>query len=158
MSTTANWAPPRSAMSQNFGGLLDKLAANHGLADLDQAGFDAFIQAAGDTVILLVDEPDRVPESWDLAVIFPDLLKAAGITLRAGLLRPEQAAKIQPRFAINRMPALLLLRDGGYVGVIEGLRDWGDFVAVLRETLQRPVSRAPGIGISVVAPASTACH
>jgi hydrogenase-1 operon protein HyaE len=55
------------------------------------------------------------------------------------------------------MPALLFLRDGAYVGVIEGLRDWSEFVAEVRQMLAAPVSRPPSIGIAVTA-AQSGCH
>jgi hydrogenase-1 operon protein HyaE len=145
-------------MSQNFSGLLDRLVATHDVADLDAAGLKAFIEAPGNGVVLLLDEPDRVAESWDLAVIFPELLASAGIPARAALLRPAQALDQLGRFGINRLPALLFLRDGGYVGVIEGLRDWNEFVADCRTMLQTPVSRPPGIGIAVTAAAASGCH
>lgn len=157
MTATAAWTPPRSAMSLNFGGLLDRLVAAYGVADLEVAGFQAFMDAPGDGVALLVDEPDRVPESWDLAVIFPELLAAAGASPRAAVLRPAQAPALQARFGIGRLPALLFLRDGGYVGAIEGLRNWTEFVDACREMLQRPAGRAPGIGVAVTA-ASAGCH
>ncbi len=157
MSATATWTAPRSAMSLNFSSLLDKLVAQHGLADLDETAVEAFGAQPGDAVLLLVDDPDRVAESWDLAVIFPDLIAAGGAPLQAGILRSAQAPAIQKRYGINRMPALLFLRDGGYVGAIEGLRDWGEFVAEFRDMLQRPVGRAPGIGIPVTA-TSSSCH
>lgn len=157
MSTSPVWTPPRSAMSLKFGGLLDRLVAKHDVADLDEAGFQLFALAPGLGVVMLTEEPDKVAESWDLAVIFPDLRSAAGSTLRAGLLRPEEAGKIQSRFGVNRLPALLFLRDGEYVGVIEGLRDWGDFVAEFTAMLQKPAGRVPGIGIAVTTETSS-CH
>lgn len=158
MTNPITWTPPRSAMSQNFSGLLDRQVAKHDLADLDAAGFQAFAEAPGNGVVLFTDEPDKVPESWDLAVIFPDLLATADVRPRAALLRPEQARAMQARFGLNRLPALLFLRDGGYVGVIEGLRDWVEFAGEFREVLQRPVGRAPGIGITVAVSAAPSCH
>lgn len=156
MSASPSWTQPRSAMSLNFGALLDQLAEKHRLSDLDAAGFDQFMHAPGEAVVLLVDDPDRAAESWDLAVIFSDLLAAAGGGLRTGLLRPGASAQIQPQFGISRLPALLFLRDGGYVGTIEGLRAWSEFVGLCREMRQRPVGRAPSIGIAVSG--TQGCH
>lgn len=158
MSAPTVWTPPRSAMSQNFNGLLDTQIAKHGIADLDAAGFQAFMDTPGNSVVLFTEEPDKVPESWDLAVIFPDLLAAAGAKAHAGVLRPEQARAVQARFGINRMPALLFLRDGGYVGVVEGLHDWAEFVSEIHEMLQRPVTRTPGIGVAMAVSAASTCH
>lgn len=158
MSDSIVWTPPRSAMSQNFSGLVDRLVARHGVADLDEAGFQVFAEASGVCVVLLTEEPDKAAESWDLAVIFPDLLAASGSSPRAAVLRPGSAVAVQKRYGIGRLPALLFLRDGGYVGVIEGLRDWGDFVAEWADMLQKPVSRAPTIGIPVAADTSGSCE
>ena len=89
---TVAWTPPRSAMGNNFAGLLDRLASRHGIADLDEAGFESFLETPGNAMVLFTEEPDRVAESWDLAVIYPELLAATGTGLRAGLLRPEPGA------------------------------------------------------------------
>lgn len=151
MDAALAWKPPRSAMSNNFSGLLDRLMAKHGLSDLDQAGFQAFMDDPGAGVVLLTDEPDTAAENWDTAVIFPELLAAMGNPLRAAIMRPEHARSLMTRFGLGRLPALLFLRDGGYVGAIEGLRDWSEYVDECAAMLQKPLSRAPSIGIAVTA-------
>jgi hypothetical protein len=74
MTTSATWMPPRSAISRNFNGLIDQLIQKYQLIDLNESGFEAFLDSSGNSVVLLTEEPDKVPESWDLAVIFPSLL------------------------------------------------------------------------------------
>lgn len=157
MTDTAIWAPPRSAISRNFNGLLDKLVKDHQLADLNETGLDAFIDVPGNCIVLLLDEPDKVAESWDLAVIFPDLLKSCGARPSAAITRPSQSGLLQARFGVKRLPALLFLRNGAYVGIIEGLRDWSEYVAEVGQMLAAPVSRPPSIGIAVTA-AQSGCH
>jgi len=158
MTAALAWKPPRSAMSNNFSGLLDKLAMQYGISDLAPAGFQAFMDEPGNGVVLLTEEPDTAPESWDMAVIFPELLAATSVNLRAALLRPEGARLMQTRFGLGRLPALLFVRDGSYVGVIEGLRDWSEFIGECTGMLQKPVSRAPSLGIPVSAVSSSTCH
>jgi hydrogenase-1 operon protein HyaE len=158
MTAALAWKPPRSAMSNNFSSLLDKLVATHNIAELDHAGFQDFINEAGSGVALLTEEPDTAPESWDMAVIFPELLAAIGAQLRTTIVRPESARILQTRFGLSRLPALLFVRDGGYVGAIEGLRDWSEFVREFAETLHKPISRAPSIGIAVTTISSSTCH
>jgi len=148
----------RSAMSNNFSSLLDKLVEKHRISDLDPAGFQAFMDEPGNAVALLTDEPDTTPESWDLAVIFPELLVSTGVKLRAAVLRPESARVLQTRFGLGRLPALLFVRDGGYVGAIEGIRDWSEFITECSTMLQKPVSRTPSIGIAVSVVSSSSCH
>lgn len=149
MSAALAWTPPRSAMSLNFDQLLDGLVAGTGLSDLDAATAAAFLEAPGRGIVMLSDEPDRSPEAWDLAVIFPELLRATGIPARGGLLRPGAVEAVQKRYGVRRLPALLFVRDAGYLGVIEGLRDWSEFVAECAALLQAAPSRPPGIGIPV---------
>jgi len=157
MTASITWKPPRSAMSNNFGALLDKLVTKHAITELEQDEFQPFMEGPGNAVALLTDEPDTAPESWDLAVIFPELLAATGVSLRAAVLRPDSSKLIQTRFGLSRLPALLFLRDGGYVGAIEGIRDWSEFVTECRTMLEKPATRPPiGIAVSVVSPSS--CH
>jgi hydrogenase-1 operon protein HyaE len=158
MTAALAWKPPRSAMSNNFSGLLDKLVAKHGISALDHEAFQAFINESGNGVALLTEEPDTAPESWDMAVIFPELLAAIGTQLRASVVRPESAKILQTRFGLGRLPALLFVRDGGYVGAIEGIRDWAEFAGEFAEMLQKPISRAPSVGIAVTAVSSSTCH
>lgn len=158
MTAALAWAPPRSAISEKFEGLLARLADKHQIKSLEPADFAEAIKASGLHVILLTEDPAKVPESWDMAVVFPDLI--AGMMksepIHASLLSPAASASIAPQYSVRRMPAMLFMRDGGYVGALEGLRDWSEFVVICKEMLQKPISRAP-IGI-VVNAASTSCH
>jgi len=158
MTAALAWKPPSSAMSKNFSGLLDKLVAKHGISEIDHAGFQAFINEAGNGIALLTEEPDTAAESWDMAVIFPELIAAMGNNLRTAVVRPESARLLQTRFGLGRLPALLFVRDGGYVGAIEGLRDWSEFANECDGMLQKPVSRAPSVGIAVSVISSSTCH
>jgi hydrogenase-1 operon protein HyaE len=151
MSGTAFAAPTLAALGQ-------RLTAR-GFAAIDATGFDAYAGAApGDAVVLFAEDPGKVPETWDFAVILPEVLKEQ-TTLRAAFLLPEAARQIQPRYGFRTWPALLFLRDGGYVGVIEGIRDWAELQREVAAMLARPVSRPPTLGIAVRsdAPDST-CH
>lgn len=132
MTAALAWTPPRSAISQGFDAMLDGLVTRHGIADLvdDHAAAD-FLDAPGRACLLFLDDPDRVPESWDLAVILPELLQLSGEPLRAALVRPGRLRRVEQHFGLRRMPALVLLRDGGYLGTLDGLRDWSDYVAEL---------------------------
>jgi hydrogenase-1 operon protein HyaE len=158
MTAALAWKPPRSAISNNFNGLLDKLVSKHDIAECGPAEFQTFMESAGNGVILFTEAPDTAPENWDVAVIFPELLTAMSSPIRAALVRPEHAPSLQTRFGINRFPALLFVRDGGYLGVIEGLRDWSSFVTECSHMLQKPAGRIPSIGVAVSVATTTPCH
>lgn len=146
---------PLSHTAADLQAMMAHLAARHGLAQLDAAAFEAFAAAAGDRVILFAEDPVRVPESWDALVVLPELLKLQPGGFTAVLPDLAAARMLAPRYGIARFPALLFLRDGGYVGAIEGLRDWDVYVREFAAMPARPVGRAP---LALRAESSAGCH
>ncbi|MFA6313188.1 MAG: hydrogenase [Sterolibacterium sp.] len=131
----------------------------HGYTLLDRDGFDAFAAAPGAGLILFAEELQKIPETWDLMVILPEVVATLDLPLRVGILAPETARSLAPRYGIRVWPALLAVRDGGYLGVLEGLKDWSAYSCLIPELLAAQPSRLPGMVIPVHhASASTACH
>jgi len=131
----------------------------HGYTLLDRDGFDAFAAAPGAGLILFAEELQKIPETWDLMVILPELVVKLERPVRVGILAPETARLLAPRYGIRVWPALVALRDGGYLGVLEGLKDWSAYSRSLPEMLAAAPSRPPSIVIAVHhTNASTACH
>ena len=150
-----NTSPSLERLSQR----LAILEARHGYRLLDGDSFADFVAAPGAALILFAEDPAKVPETWDLTVILPEVVTRLDGPLRVGVLAPEAARGLAPRYGIRLWPALLALRDGAYLGTIEGLKDWSAYSRLLPELLATPPSRPPGIGIPVLnADAGTACH
>lgn len=147
---------PLSPTADDLQAMMARMASRHGLARLDAASFEAFAASAGDRVVLFAEDPVRVPESWDALVVLPELVVAAAGRLAAGLLDIESARQLAARHGIRSFPALLFLRGGGHVGVIEGLRDWGAYLRECAEMLDKPAGRAP-LAVAAVG-AGPACH
>lgn len=129
--------------------LLAQLIAKHGATELDAANFDAFTKRAGHTLLLFAEDPVRYRETLDLAVIVPELALAFAGRFALGVLLPEAARTFQARYGFRRWPALVLLKDGQYVGAIDGLRDWDGYLAEMERLLAAAPTRAPAIGIAV---------
>lgn len=150
---------PDYPLSRTADGLLatkmEHMAARHGLELLDAARFEAFAAGPGERAILFAEDPVRVPESWDALVVLPELLKSLPARIAAGLPDIAAARRFAPRYGIRVWPALLLLRDGGYVGAIEGMRNWEAYVREFSAMLARPAGRAP---LAVRAEAAAGCH
>lgn len=138
--------------------LLTRLVKQHGFILLDESGIDAFNSVSGLSLLFCVEDPERVPETSDVAAVLPDLLRAFPESCRCAVIAAGSGQILRNRFGFKRWPALLLQRDGGYLGAIEGMHDWADFLAEAREILARPVRRPPGVGIEVRAePVNPAC-
>jgi hydrogenase-1 operon protein HyaE len=115
-------------------------------------------------LLFLAGDPVKYPEALDVAVVLPQLLRAFPGRLTAGLVAPEAERAVHARFGCRRWPALVLLRGDAYVGSIERMRDWDEYLTELAALLERPAARPPGVGIPVAAecpsglPAAGGCH
>lgn len=138
---------------------LDILRARHGYTLLDGDSFAAYVAAPGACLILFAEDPAKVPETWDLTIILPEAVATLGGAPRVGVLAPVAARALAARYGIRIWPALLALRDGEYLGTVEGLKDWSAYVRLIPELLAAPPSRPPSIGIPVHnADAAAHCH
>jgi len=129
--------------------LLGQLFAKHGCTEVDLATVDAFAQQPGHTLLLFTEDPLRVRETLDLAVIVPELALAFAHRFRVGVLLPTAARALRARYGFRRWPALVMLRDGAYTGAVDGLRDWNEYVREVARLLEAAPTRPPTIGIAV---------
>jgi hydrogenase-1 operon protein HyaE len=158
MSTEA--AVPAAA-SRAMHPLLERLVGLCGAAVLEPGGFDAWAGEPGTALLVFTEDPVLHRETLDLAVIVPELAQALPGRFRTGVLLPAAARALAPRYGFRRWPALVLLKDGHYVGAIDGLREWQDYVEELARLLASGPTRPPSVGIAVTAeggPAARGCH
>ena len=138
--------------------LLEQLVSRHGFVPVDAESIDDFIHAAGHTMLVFTEDPVRYKETLDLAVIAPEVARAFAGRFRVGVLYPDAARKMAPRFGFARWPALVMLRDGDYVGAIDGLRNWDEYLDETQRLLTAEPIRPPSVGIAVKsAGAPTSC-
>lgn len=129
--------------------LIAQLFTRHGYAGLDSGNFDDFVARPGHALLVFFEDPMRIKEALDLAVIAPELQRAFPGRFEVGVLLPEAARKFQLRYGFNHWPALVLLKDGRYIGAIDGLRNWDDYIERLGALLVAPATRPPTVGIPV---------
>lgn len=138
--------------------LLEQLFSRHGFARLDLSTLDAFADAPGHALLVFTEDPVRYKETLDLAVIAPEVVRAFAGRFRGGVLLPPDARKAAQRYGFARWPALVVLKDGRYVGAVDGLRNWEEYVEDVQRLLDAEPTRAP-IGIAVnSAGAAGHCH
>ncbi len=141
--------------------LLLRLVAQTGAAILEPATFDGWADAPGVAMLVFAEDPERYKETLDLAVIVPELHSLHDRRFRVALLPPPAARALAPRVGFARWPAFVMLRDGRYLGAVDGLRDWDVYVRELERLMAAEPTRPPTVGIAVraagpAAPAS--CH
>jgi len=129
--------------------LIAQLFSKHGCTDVRAENFEAFTQRAGHTLLLFTEDPVRFKETLDLAVIVPELARAFAGRFAVGVLLPEAAREIHVRYGFRRWPAFVLLADGQYVGAVDGLRTWNEYLEEVARLLEAPATRPPTVGIAV---------
>lgn len=125
---------------------------------VQQSGFRAlathsaaeFIGAPGPAVLFFAEDPRRVPESWDVAVVLPDIVGRQPEPLRVGLLDPVLARTLAPQYGVAMWPALVFLRDGQYLGALERMRDWDEYAELIPQILARAPGQPPAAGTGAV--------
>jgi hydrogenase-1 operon protein HyaE len=129
--------------------LIAQLFSKHGFAQITVANFAAWTEVPGRTLLLFIEDPGRYRETLDLAVIVPELVRAFPGRFDVGVLLPEAARQIGLRYGFRRWPAFVMLADGKYVGAVDGLRDWDEYLAEMTRLLDAAPTRPPTLGIAV---------
>ena len=128
-------------------GLLARLAAEQGIPTI--AAGDVEARAAGEPCLALLLTAAKSPESWDVGVVLPEVLRTCG-GVRAVALEPAESAKLAARYGVDKYPSVVVLREGRYTGVIEGMQDWEPFCTELARLAVAEPRRPPSLRIPIV--------
>ena len=105
---------------------------------------------ANDAVVLFFcNNPLLFPESHDVAVILPELLKVFN-QVKAAVISTAIERELQARFRFTSWPSLVFLRNGEYLGVISGIRDWPVYRQEMAAILAATPSQPPGFDLDKV--------
>ena len=136
--------------------LVTRLVEVFGASRLDEATLEPFVAQRGAAVLFFTEDPARFREVPDVAVILPELRRAAAIPFRIGVLPPPLANANAAKYGVRRWPALVFTCDGKWLGNVEGLRDWPDYVAAVNDLLSGAARPLPARVIPLAA-AGSAC-
>ena len=131
--------------------LIQRLLAEFRYVNASVESFASIVDAPGHVLLFFTEDPARYRETLDLAVILPELERAFAGRFKAAVILPEAARALAPRYGFRRWPAFVMLRDGQYVGAIDGVRDWDAYVTEVARLLAAEPTRPPSIGIAVKA-------
>lgn len=137
--------------------LVTRLVDSHGAARLHESSFAAFLAVPGEAVLFFTEDPVRFREVNDLAVILPEIRAAASRPFRLGVAPPPLANAKAATYGVRRWPALVFVRDGQWLGNIEGLRDWSEYVTLANALLEGETRPLPPKIIPVAAAGPSSC-
>jgi hydrogenase-1 operon protein HyaE len=138
--------------------LIRNMIQQHGYPVLNEDSIDAYLDERDEVVLFFAENPRQFPESDDVAMILPELLKAFGGRLQAALIDRDSEHALQGRYGFGTWPALVFLRRGQYLGVITQVQNWEDYLREIGRLLASPPVKAPGFKIPVVSEPTHGCH
>jgi hydrogenase-1 operon protein HyaE len=130
--------------------LIERLTDELGYPRLSEANFESFIKDAPYSVLFFTENATRFPESNDVAVILPELVKRFPM-LSPAVIDTQHEKSLQGRYNFTVWPTLVFLKEGRYLGAIPKVQNWDDYVREITILLTLEPRRDPGIGIPVVA-------
>jgi hydrogenase-1 operon protein HyaE len=138
--------------------LIQALVDDHHYELLNETNIDDFLDRHDEVVLFFTENPQRFPESNDVAVILPQLIKQFGGRITAAVVDGEAEQKLQGRYGFTTWPALVLLRRGEYLGVITGMQDWPVFVREVEALLAAAPVKPPAFAVPVMVESGDSRH
>lgn len=117
--------------------LLARLTAEYHYPRLDiVAAVEAFTIRPGAHCLFIPGDPRRNLETVDAAVILPELRLAFQNLFDCAVVDDAIEADLRQQTRALKTPGFLFYRDGFYLGSIEKVRDWSDYLTRITHILQ----------------------
>ena len=138
--------------------LIENMIEKYRYPVLESDTADAFIDNSEEVVLFFAENPQQYPESNDVAMILPELIKAFDGRFQAALVGQSAERGLQARYGFGTWPALVFLRRGEYLGVITQVQNWEDYLREIQRLLDAEPSKPPGFKVPVVSEATQGCQ
>jgi hydrogenase-1 operon protein HyaE len=126
-----------------FSPLLTSVIERAHLVVVDTPELDRLSRKEVFSMIYFPGDAERLVESDDVSVILPELAEVFKGAVRTFVVSRDSERLLQHRYHFNRFPCLVFLRNGAYLGIIQGVRNWTDYLNEIPEILLREPSDPP---------------
>lgn len=130
--------------------LINQLIEQRAIAVVDEQSLDSLTRNQRSTLLFFTENPVQFPESNDVAVVLPLLMDAFVDRFQVGLVDRSSEHQLHARFPFDGWPALVMLKDGDYVGAISRMQDWDVYLSEIERLLNAEPAGIKPIGIPVV--------
>lgn len=127
---TADIHPLITRLEREFG--YPRLHSQHDVTE--------FTSRPGAHCLFIPGDPRRNLETADAAVILPELRQAFQGAFDCAVVDDAIEARLREDTRALKTPGLLFYRDGRFVGAIEKVRDWSDYLARIGHILSLQAS------------------
>lgn len=145
-----------------FSPLLQSIIERHCFDVVSHEDLDDYAKDRQFVVLFFAGDADRLGESNDVAVVLPELHKAFRGLFTPAVVARESERELQRKYRFNAFPSLVFLRRGEYLGTIQRIQDWADYIREIGEILTSEPSAPPPFkfpeGCAVSTPQSTGAN
>ena len=123
--------------------IFNRLWGQEGFVRVNENNVRSLTEKKGLVLMVFADNPTTFKETIDIAVIAPEIAKAFAPHLAAkGFTDPAVGRAISMRFGLTRLPAVGCFRNGVWLGALQGLKVWDDYIKGLAEIGQKQENTA----------------
>ena len=132
-----------------FSPLVQNMIDQYDYPVLTEAALGGFVEAKQEVVLFFTEDARKFPETNDVAMILPEIIKAFGGRLTAAVIAMGDQRKLQMRYGFREWPTLVFLRNGDYLGAISRVQDWHAYLAEIERMLASEPSKPPAFILAV---------
>lgn len=126
-----------------FSPLVQNMIEHHGYPVLTEATLRGFLESHEEVVVFFTENADKFPETNDVAMILPELVRAFDGRFSAAVLSLADQRKLQMQYGFREWPTLVFLRGGDYLGAISRVQDWNVYLSEINRILASGPSKPP---------------
>lgn len=118
--------------------LIARLETVHGYPRLASAhDVTGFLARPGVHCLFIPGDPRRNLETADAAVILPELRQAFQHAFDCAVVDDAIEAQLRDHYRALKTPGLLFFRGADFLGAVEKVRDWSDYLGRISHILSR---------------------
>lgn len=131
--------------------LIEAMIKKYQYPVVDESNIDQFVGNCDECVLFFTENPERFPESNDVAMILPELVKEYGGRFEAAVVASSAQRVLQARYGFNEWPTLVFVRRGVHLGAISRVQNWSDYIVQINALLQKNSdSIIPSVAVDTV--------
>lgn len=134
--------------------LIEEMIETYGYPIVTEESLGSFQKKHKDVVLFFTENGNNYPETNDVAIILPELMKKFEDVLVAAVVSRESERPLQRKYRFKGYPALVFLRDGEYVGTISKVRDWLEYMDEFKSLLATAPTSPPAFDLDTICPGS----
>ncbi len=108
-----------------------------------------FLKSNEYSVLFFTEDAQRFPETNDVAVVLPELIKIYP-QIQPAIVAREDEEQLKALFNFYAWPALVFMRKDEHIETIAKIQDWSVYLEKINQILTAPSPPTKGISIPVV--------